>query len=126
MTHVDDASTDDIDDTRAQRRYGEIIAVFQIGRVKVVQRYACIRRDQFEFTTSTPFPPAFREYLSSRGVVRGTDILYTLDVPHEFQLTVAPNARRAVFVPRLSTELKWQKNVVTEIVSALDATLLLG
>lgn len=124
MTHVDDAPADDIDDKRARRRYGDIIAVFQIGHVNVVQRYACIRRDQFEFTTSTPFPPAFRDYLASRGVVRGTDILYTLDVPHEFQLTVAPRARRAVFIPRLSTELKWQENVVTEIVSALDAMLL--
>lgn len=124
MAHVDDASADDIDDKRARRRYGDIIAVFQIGRVNVVQRYACIRRDQFEFTTSIPFPPAFRDYLASRGVVRGTNILYTLDVAHEFQLTVAPNARRAVFVPRLSTELKWQENVVTEIVSALDAMLL--
>ncbi len=110
----------DTGDNRARLGYGDTIAMFQIGCVNVIQRYACIRRDQFEFSTSTPFPPAFRDYLSTRGPTRGTDKLYVLDVPNGFQLTVAPNAGRAIFVPRLSTELQWQKNVVTEIVSALD------
>lgn len=108
---------------RAALCYGDMIDEFQIGRVKVVQRYACIRRDQFEWTTSVPFPPAYRDYLAQRGTIRGSGALYVLDVPHEFQLTVAPNAGRAVFVPRLATELDWQKKVVLEMVSALDQTL---
>ena len=103
--------------------YGDTIAEFFIGRVKVVQRYACIRRDQFEWTTSNPFPSEFRDYLAARGPIRGTGALYILDVTHAFQLTVAPNAGRAVFVPRLATELDWQKKVVVEIVSALDEML---
>lgn len=108
---------------RAALCYGDTIDEFQIGQVKVVQRYACIRRDQFEWTTSAPFPPAYRYYLAQRGTIRGSGALYVLDVPHEFQLTVAPNAGRAVFVPRLATELDWQKKVVVELVSALDQTL---
>jgi hypothetical protein len=103
--------------------YGDTIDEFQIGQVKVVQRYACIRRDQFEWTTPTPFPPAFRDYLAERGSIRGSAALYILDVPQEYQLTVAPNAGRAVFVPRLATELEWQKKVVVEMVSALDQML---
>lgn len=106
--------------------YGDTIDEFHIGQVKVVQRYACIRRDQFEWTTSRPFPPAFRDCLAKRGTIRGGAALYVLDVPHEFQLTVAPNAGRAVFVPRLSTELDWQKKVVLEMVSALDEILRIG
>ncbi len=108
---------------RAELRYGDTIAEFLVGRVKIVQRYACIRRDQFEWTTPTPFPLEFRDYLAVRGPIRGTGALYILDVPHAFQLTVAPNACRAVFVPRLATELDWQKKLVIEIVSALDEIL---
>jgi len=106
--------------SRAALCYGDTIDEFHIGRIKVVQRYACIRRDQFEWTTSGPFPAAFREYLGQRGPIRGSAVLYILDIPEKYQLTVAPNAGRAVFVPRLSTELEWQKKVVIEIVSALD------
>jgi hypothetical protein len=109
---------------RAALCYGDTIDQFEIGRVKIVQRYACIRRDQFEWTTTIPFPPAFRDYLAQRGTIRGTGPLYILDLPHAFQLTVAPDAGRAVFVPRLATELDWQKKVVMEIVSALDGMLL--
>jgi hypothetical protein len=103
--------------------YGDTINVFQIGQIKVTQRYACIRRDQFEWTAPVPFPPAFRDYLATRGTIRGTGALYVLDIPNAFQLTVAPNVGRAVFVPRLATELEWQKKVVLEIVSALDQFL---
>ena len=108
---------------RAELCYGDTIAEFFVGRIKVVQRYACIRRDQFEWTTLLPFPSEFRDYLAERGPIRGSGILYILDVTHAFQLTVAPNAGRAVFVPRLATELEWQKKVVVEIVSALDEML---
>lgn len=108
---------------RAALSFGDRIAEFYIGQIKVVQRYACIRRDQFEWTSSSPFPAAFRDYLATRGNIRGTGALYILDITHEFQLTVAPNAGRAVFVPRLATELDWQKKVVVEIVSALDEML---
>jgi hypothetical protein len=109
--------------TRAVLCYGDTIDAFDIGSIKIVQRYACIRRDQFEFTAVKPFPLAFRDYLGNRGPVRGNGALYILDVPLAFQLTVAPNAGRAVFVPRLSTELGWQKKTVLEIVSALDEML---
>jgi hypothetical protein len=100
--------------------YGDNIDVFHIGRLKVVQRYACIRRDQFEWTTNGSFPESFRAYLALRGPIRGGAALYILDIPNEFQLTVAPMAGRAVFMPRLSTDLAWQKNVAVEIISVLD------
>lgn len=108
---------------RAALCYGDTIDVFQIGRVQVVQRYACIRRDQFEWTIGGPFPDEFRHYLGARGPLRGQGALYILDVPHEYQLTVAANAGRAVFVPRLATELEWQKKMVVEMVSRLDEML---
>lgn len=123
MDNSDDDVPSDAASTRGALCYGDTIAVFAIGDVQITQRYACIRRDQFEWTTSVPFPPAFRDYLVSRGSVRRSGALYVLDVPHEFQLTVAPNAGRAVFVPRLATELDWQKKVVVEIVSKLDEFL---
>lgn len=119
MAELDEPNPE-INQARGALCYGDTIDVFHIGRIKVVQRYACIRRDQFEWTADGPFPPSFREYLAQRGSIRGSAVLYILDIPEKFQLTVAPNAGRAVFVPRLSTELEWQKKVVIEIVSALD------
>lgn len=119
MTPLDEQNHE-ANQARTALCYGDTIAVFHIGQVKVVQRYACIRRDQFEWTTPGPFPELFREYLAQRGPLRGSAILYILDMPEKYQLTVAPKAGRAVFVPRLSTELDWQKKVVLEIVSALD------
>jgi hypothetical protein len=118
-----DDSTAEGPNARATLGYGDMIAAFHVGSIKVIQRYACIRRDQFEFTASEPFPATFRDYLLTRGSIRGSSILYILDIPGQFQLTVAPNAGRAVFVPRLSTELEWQKKTVLEIVSALDEIL---
>lgn len=119
MAEIDEP-TSASNSARSALCYGDTIDEFYIGRIKVVQRYACIRRDQFEWSTERPFPPAFREYLGQRGPIRGSAVLYILDIPEKYQLTVAPNAGRAVFVPRLSTELEWQKKVVIEIVSALD------
>ena len=123
---MDDSNEDAVVDDASARSvlcYGDTIAAFQIGQVNVIQRYACVRRDQFEWTTPVPFPGAFRDYLAARGPIRGSVALFVLDVPHAFQLTVAPHVGRAVFVPRLATKLDWQKKVVVEIVSALDEML---
>ena len=119
MTEAD-APLSEANPARAALCYGDTIDVFYIGQIKVVQRYACIRRDQFEWTTDRPFPPSFRDYLVRHGSIRGSAVLYILDIPEKYQLTVAPIAGRAVFVPRLSTELPWQKKVVVEIASVLD------
>ena len=123
MDASDESTAAEGPNARATLGYGDMIAAFHIGSIKVIQRYACIRRDQFEFTAQHPFPPPFRDYLMTRGPIRGTSVLYILDIPQQFQLTVAPNAGRAVFVPRLSTELEWQKKTVLEIVSTLDEIL---
>jgi hypothetical protein len=123
MNDSDDNVRPEDTSARSTLTFGATIGVFQVGQIKITQRYACIRRDQFEWTTSVPFPSAFRDYLATRGPLRGTSVLYVLDIPHAFQLTIAPNAGRAVFVPRLATELDWQKKVVIEIVSTLDEIL---
>ncbi len=123
MDLPDDVAPRESHNSRSVLSYGDAIGAFYVGHVHVKQRYACIRRDQFELTTAGPFPPLFRDYLAGQGPVRGASLLYVLDIPQAFQLTVAPNAGRAVFVPRLATELDWQKKKVVELASALDEIL---
>lgn len=123
MDDIDGNEQTTVASHRSALSYGDPIGVFQVGKVHIKQKYACIRRDQFELTTSEPFPVAFRDYLATIGPIRGTGALYVLDVAHGYQLTVAPNAGRAVFVPRLATELDWQKKMVVELASSLDEIL---
>lgn len=100
--------------------FGDVLEVLTVGRVTITRRYSCIRRDQFEITAPGPFPRSFRELLALRGALRGSAQLYVLDVPEAFQLTVAPGAGRALLVPRLSTELPWQRRAALEIAEGLE------
>ncbi|MRG98017.1 hypothetical protein [Polyangium spumosum] len=108
------------EDRRSFASYGEILDVIDVGRVRITRRYGCIRRDQFEIATKEPFPPAFRDWLVSRGEVRERPALYVLEVPGAFQLTVAPRAGRAILMPRLATDLTWQAQAAREIAEVLD------
>lgn len=108
---------------RAGACFGDVLEVLAVGRVTVTRRYSCIRRDQFEITARGPFPSTFRELLAQRGPLRGGAQLYVLDVTEAFQLTVAPGAGRALLVPRLSTELPWQRRAALEIAEGLDGLL---
>lgn len=103
--------------------FGDVLEVLTVGRVTITRRYSCIRRDQFEITARGPFPGRFRDVLAQRGTLRGSAQLYVLDVPEAFQLTVAPGAGRALLVPRLSTELPWQRRAALEIAEGLEGLL---
>jgi hypothetical protein len=110
-------------DKRGRAAFGETLDVVDVGRVQVTRRYGCTRRDQFELRTPGPFPEGLRDWLAGRGALRETPALYVLDVPGGYQLTVAPRAGRALFVPRMSTELEWQRSTALEIARAVDGML---
>jgi hypothetical protein len=110
-------------DRRSFASYGQVLDVVDVGRVRVTRRYGCVRRDQYELVTKEPFPPAFRDWLASRGEVRERPALYVLEIPGAYQLTVAPRAGRAILMPRLATDLTWQRAAAREIAEALDGML---
>ncbi|MDI1447173.1 hypothetical protein [Polyangium sp. 6x1] len=110
-------------DRRSFASYGQVLDVVDVGRVRITRRYSCIRRDQYEIVTNEPFPPAFRDWLASRGEVRERPSFYVIDVPGAFQLTVAPRAGRAILMPRLATDLTGQAKAAREIAETLDHAL---
>lgn len=108
---------------RAGASHGEVLERFHVGAVAVTRRYGCIRRDQYELTAPEPFPEGLRERLAARGTIQGSAVLYVLDIPEAYQLTVAPRAARAVLMPRLSTEPPFQRTAAVEIATLLDEIL---
>ncbi|MDI1432346.1 hypothetical protein [Polyangium sorediatum] len=110
-------------DRRSVASYGEVLDVVDVGRVRLTRRYGCIRRDQFELVTKEPFPPAFRDWIASRGELRERPAFYVIEAPGAFQLTVAPRAGRAILMPRLATDLTWQAQTAREIAEVLDGML---
>ncbi len=82
--------------------FGDRIDEFQVGLVRVVVRYGCARRDQYELRAERPFPSSAVSRLQGLGSVRGSLVLFTVDVEHTHQLTVAPQAGRVVIMPRMS------------------------
>jgi len=95
------------------------IAEFQVGPIQVVVRYGCVRRDQYELLTQSAFPRTLKPKLAELGQVRGTDVLYTVDVPATHQITVAPERGRMVIMPRLSVERAEQRRSVLAIADLL-------
>lgn len=95
------------------------IAEFQVGPIQVVVRYGCMRRDQYELLTQSAFPRTLKPKLAELGQVRGTDVLYTVDVPATHQITVAPERGRMVIMPRLSVERAEQRRSVLAIADLL-------
>ena len=96
------------------------IAEFQVGPIQVVVRYGCVRRDQYELLTQSAFPRTLKPKLAELGQVRGTDVLYTVDVPATHQITVAPERGRMVIMPRLSVERAEQRRSVLAFADLLD------
>jgi hypothetical protein len=119
----DDQEEIAIPEERTRFRFGDVLEVLEVGRVALTRRYGCIRRDQYELRAPEPFPEALREALAARGSIRGNAALYVLDVPHSFQLTVAPRAGRALLVPRLSSNAAAQRRDALEVAAVLDAVL---
>jgi hypothetical protein len=103
--------------------FGEQIDEFTVGTVRVLVRYGCTRRDQYELRNEQPFPDALRERLAVRGVVRGTSALFTVDVAGVHQLTVAPASGRLVIMPRLSTGRAAQRAAAVEVAELVAQTL---
>ena len=95
------------------------IEEFQVGPIQVVVRYGCVRRDQYELLTQSAFPRTLKPKLAELGQVRGTDVLYTVDVPATHQITVAPERGRMVIMPRLSVERAEQRRSVLAIADLL-------
>lgn len=90
-----------------------------VGPVRVVVRYGCVRRDQYEILTPAPFPRSLKNRLAELGVVRGSPVLFTVDVPATHQLTVAPERGRMVIMPRLSVEREQQRQSALAVVQIL-------
>ncbi len=98
------------------------LAELVVGCVRVLVRYGCVRRDQYELLAPGTLPAALRQRLAIDGTLRGTDALYTVDVPARHQITVAPLRGRIVVMPRLMvdrTEQRQQALALAELVSEL-------
>lgn len=85
------------------------LAELMVGCVRVLVRYGCVRRDQYELLTPHALPAALRQQLAHQGTLRGSDVLYTVDVPARHQITVAPAKGRIVVMPRLQLERAAQR-----------------
>jgi hypothetical protein len=102
---------------------GEQIEEFSVGCLRVVVRYGCVRRDQYEILAPRPFPDSLRLRLGELGTLRGTPVLYTVDVAGTHQLTVAAARGRIVIMPRLSTERPAQRTSALAVARLADAEL---
>lgn len=75
----------------------------------------------YELSAPPPLPSSLRASLGSLGSLRGTDVLYVVDVPGTHQITVSPATGRIVIMPRLTTERGAQRASalsVAELVAA--------
>ncbi len=94
-----------------------------MGPVRVIVRYGCVRRDQYELLCERPFPDSLKARLSSLGVLRGSPILYTVDVEGTHQLTVAPRRGRMVIMPRLTVERPAQRHSALAVARILSEAM---
>ena len=97
------------------------LAELVVGCVWVLIRYGCVRRDQYELLTDCALPDALKGTLASLGELRGTDTLYTVDVPATHQITVAPARGRIVVMPRLSLDRPTQRHNALELAALVSA-----
>jgi hypothetical protein len=100
--------------------YGDVLEELDVGDVRVVVRYGCTRRDQYDLRCPLPLPPALREALGARGPLRGNDALYVIDVPGIHQITVAPERGRVVIMPRMTLERPAQRAAAMEVAGVID------
>jgi hypothetical protein len=95
--------------------FGDPVDSFEVGAVRVTVRYGCVRRDQYELACPAPLPDALRERLGAHGAVRGSAMLYVVDVPETQQITVAARQGRVVIMPRLTLERPAQRAAAMEV-----------
>lgn len=103
--------------------FGDRIDELWVGHVRVIVRYGCARRDQYELRCERPFPLLAVSKLQQLGVLRGSSVLFTVDVEQMHQLTVAPQAGRVVIMPRLSVERVDQRRNALVVAALIDKTL---
>lgn len=104
--------------------YGDTIDELAVGRVSVVVRYSCARRDMYELSAPAPLPDALRGALTAKGAIRGGDALYVVDVAHTHQITVSLATGRVVIMPRLTASRDKQREAamaVAELLASLFA-----
>lgn len=102
--------------------FGDLVDEYVIGAVRVYVRYGCVRRDQYELR-SAPLPPQLRDELAQNGTVRGSEVLYVVDVEGVHQITVAPARGRVLVMPRLSRERAEQRRAADGVAAIVDASL---
>jgi hypothetical protein len=103
--------------------FGDRVDEFSVGRVRVLVRHGCVRRDQYELHAPGALPDALRASLAACGSVRGGEALYVVDVPETQQITVAARQGRVVIMPRLSLERPAQRAAAVEVATLIDAAL---
>jgi hypothetical protein len=103
--------------------FGDQIDEFQVGPVRVIVRYSCVRRDQYELLAQTEFPAELQARLAAHGTLRGTPVLYTVDVTGTHQLTVAPRRGRLVIMPRLTVERPQQRESALAVANLIAEVL---
>src|SRR5690349_14340972 len=99
------------------QKYGDPVDELSVGPVRVVVRYSCARRDMYELKAPAPLPGALRASLTELGALRGTDVLYVVDVAQTHQITVAPATGRIVIMPRLTAPRDKQRASALEVAS---------
>lgn len=102
--------------------FGDLVDEYEIGAVRVYVRYGCVRRDQYELRAA-PLPPQLRDELARTGTVRGSEVLYVVDVEGVHQITVAPAQGRVLVMPRLSRGREEQRRAADGVAALVDASL---
>lgn len=102
--------------------FGDLVDEYSVGAVRVYVRYGCVRRDQYELR-AVPLPPKLRDDLARAGAVRGSEVLYVVDVEGVHQITVAPAQGRILIMPRLSRSREEQRRAADEVAAMIDASL---
>ena len=95
----------------------------QVGPLSVTVKHSCIRRDLFDIRLGRAFPRGIRELLAPRGVVRGGDALFTVDVSGVHQITVAVGTGRMVVMPKLATERADQRRAALGLARQVAALI---
>lgn len=103
--------------------FGDLIESYDVGAVRVTVRYGCAQRDQYELRVSGALPARLKETLSAGGQVRGSDLLYVVDVEGVHQITVAPVQGRMVVMPRLARDRASQRRAADDLASLVDRLL---
>jgi hypothetical protein len=100
--------------------FGDLIDSYAVGAVRVVVRYGCAQRDQYELRVEGALPAALKESLARSGQLRGSDILYVIEVEGVHQITVAPAQGRIVVMPRLARDRASQRRAADDLATLVD------